>query len=107
MSKINSIKRRLRNDPDGMLGWMDGGYLPTASYESEEITGIQLSLMLEGYEDVYVLMILPGDEYGAYDAWVRRMGSTDMVHMLNKRARDPEDVVVAAKESLPDYIGIV
>lgn len=56
---------------------------------------------------VYVLMILPGDEYGAYDAWLRRMGSNDMVHMLTKRARYPEDVVVAAKESLPDYIGLV
>ena len=59
MSKINNLKRRLRTDPDGMLGWMDGGYLPQVSYESAEITGIQLSLMLEGHEDVYILSILP------------------------------------------------
>ena len=52
MSKINNLKRRLKADPDGMLGWMDGGHLPNVSYESAEITGIQLSLMLEGYEDV-------------------------------------------------------
>ena len=107
MKKIDRIKDRLRTDPNGMLGWMDGGYLPNAFYETAEITGVQLSLMLEGHEDVFILTILPGDEYGAYDAWVRRMGSEDMVHVLTKRARDPEDVVVAAIENLPDYIGLV
>lgn len=107
MSKSNHTKHRLRTDPNSSIAWMDGGYLSTASYESSEITGIQLSLMPDGHDDVYILTILPGDEYGAYDAWLRRMGSTDMVHMLTKRVRDPEDVVVAAIESLPDYIGIV
>ena len=107
MSKSSNIKRRLRTDPDGMLGWMDGGYLPNLSYESAEISGIQLSMMLDGHDDVCILTILPGDEYGHYDAWLRRMGSDDMVHMLTKRARDPEDVVVAALGELPDYIGLV
>ena len=107
MSKINNLKRRLKYDPDGMLGWMDGGYLPNVSYESAEITGIQLSLMLDGHEDVYILSILPGDEYGQFDAWLRRMGSEDMVHMLSKRARDPEDVVVAAIGELPEFLGLV
>ncbi len=107
MSKTKNLKHRLRTDPDGVLGWMDGGYLPRISYESAEITGIQLSLMLEGHEDVYILTIMPGDEYGRYDAWLRRMGSEDMVHMLTKRARDPEDVVVTALGELPEYIGLV
>lgn len=107
MSKINQVKYRLRTDPDGMLAWMDGGYLPKVAYESAEITGIQLSLMLDGHDDVYILTILPGDEYGQYDAWLRRMGSEDMVHVLSKRARDPEDVVVAALGELPEYIGLV
>ena len=107
MSKINNLKHRLKTDPDGMLGWMDGGHLPQISYESAEITGIQLSMILEGHEDVFILSILPGDEYGRYDAWLRRMGSEDMTHMLTKRARDPEDVVVAALGELPDFIGLV
>ena len=107
MSKINQTKHRLRSDPDGMLAWMDGGYLPQMSYESAEITGIQLSLMLDMHEDVYILTILPGDEYGQFDAWLRRMGSQDMLHMLSRRARDPEDVVVAALGELPDFIGLV
>ena len=107
MSKINNLKRRLKADPDGMLGWMDGGYLPQVSYESAEITGIQLSLMLEDHDDVYILTVLPGDEYGQFDAWLRRMGSDDMTHMLTKRARDPEDVVVAALSELPEFIGLV
>ena len=107
MSKSSNIKRRLRTDPDGMLGWMDGGYLPQVSYESAEITGIQLSMMLDGHDDVFILTILPGDEFGQYDAWLRRMGSDDMTHMLTKRARDPEDVVVAALGELPEFIGLV
>lgn len=107
MSKINNLKRRLMTDPDGMLGWMDGGHLPHVSYESAEITGIQLSLMMDGHDDVYILTILPGDEYGHYDAWLRRMGSEDMLHMLSRRARDPEDVVVTALSELPDFIGLV
>ena len=107
MSKQKNLKHRLRSDPDGMLGWMDGGHLPQMSYESTEITGIQLSLMLERHEDVYILTIMPGDEYGHYDAWIRRMGSDDMVHMLSRRARDPEDVVVAALGELPEFIGLV
>ena len=107
MSKINNLKRRLKADPDGMLAWMDGGNLPRMSYESAEITGIQLSMMLDGHDDVFILTILPGDEYGQYDAWLRRMGSDDMVHMLSKRVRDPEDVVVTALGELPDFIGLV
>ena len=107
MSKINNLKRRLKADPDGTLAWMDGGHLPRMSYESAEITGIQLSMMLDGHDDVFILTILPGDEYGQYDAWLRRMGSDDMVHMLTKKARDPEDVVVAAIGELPEIIGLV
>ena len=107
MSKQKNLKQRLRSDPDGMLAWMDGGYLPQMSYESAEITGIQLSLMLDMHEDVYILTILPGDEYGQFDAWLRRMGSQDMLQMLSRRARDPEDVVVAALGELPDFIGLV
>ena len=107
MSKINNLKRRLKADPDGMLAWMDGGYLPQMSYESAEITGIQLSLMLDGHDDVFILSILPGDEYGQFDAWLRRMGSDDMVHMLSRCARDPEDVVVMALGELPEFIGLV
>lgn len=107
MSKQKNLKHRLRSDPDGMLAWMDGGYLPQMSYESTEITGIQLSLMLDGHDDVYILSILPGDEYGYYDAWLRRMGSDDMTHILTKRARDPEDVVVTALSELPEFIGLV
>ena len=107
MSKQKNLRNRLRTDPDGMLAWMDGGYLPHVSYVSAEITGIQLSLMLDGHEDVYILTILPGDEYGRYDAWLRRMGSEDMLHMLSRRARDPEDVVVAALGELPEFIGLV
>lgn len=107
MSKINQTKHRIRTDPDGMLGWMDGGQLLHVSYESTEITGIQLSMMLDGHDDVFILTILPGDEYGQYDAWLRRMGSEDMLHMLSRRARDPEDVVVTALGELPDFIGLV
>lgn len=107
MSKINNLKRRLKADPGGMLAWMDDGYLPLVSYESAEITGIQLSMMLDGHEDVYIFSVLPGDEYGQFDAWIRRMGSDDMVHMLSRRARDPEDVVVAAIGELPEFIGLV
>lgn len=107
MSKQKNLRNRLKTDPDGMLGWMDGGHLPQVFYESAEITGIQLSLMLDGHNDVYILSILPGDEYGQYDAWLRRMGSDDMTHMLSKRVRDPEDVVVAAIGELPEIIGLV
>lgn len=107
MSKINNLKHRLKTDPDGMLGWMDSGHLPHISYESTEITGLQMSLMMEGCDEVYILSILPGDEYGSYNAWLRRMGSDDMAHMLSKRARDPEDVVVAAIGELPDFVGLI
>lgn len=107
MTKIDKVTHKLRNDPDGTIMWMDGGYLPTGGYDSEEISGIQISMILEDHSDVYIITVLPGDEYSTYDAWLRRIGSTDMIHMLSKCARDPEDVVVAAKECLPDYIGIV
>ena len=45
MRKQKNSKHRLRSDPDGMLGWMDGGHLPHVSYESAEITGIKLSIL--------------------------------------------------------------
>jgi hypothetical protein len=35
------------------------------------------------------------------------MRSDDMVHMLSRRARDPEDVVVTALGELTDFIGLV
>lgn len=107
MSKIDSTKAKLRSNPDATVMWMDGGCLPHGGYDSEEVSGIQISLMLEGYEDVYIITILPGDGSNTYDAWLRRMGSTDMIHMLSNRARDPEDVAVTAMESLPDYLGVI
>lgn len=107
MSSIDNMKDKLRNDPDGTLMWMDDGSLPRCWYDSEEVSGIRISLMLEGGDDVYVILILPGDEEYTYEAWLRRMGSVDMIHMLTKRARDPEDVAVLAKEYLPDYLGLI
>lgn len=104
MNKIEKVTRKLRTDPNGYLMWMDGGYLPHCSYDTEELCGIQLSLILDGFDDVYIVSILPGDEYGTYDAWLRRMGEHDCIHMLSRKARDPEDVVVAVKEHLPDYL---
>lgn len=107
MSKISSIKHRLHTDPDGMFFWADGGYLPTGVHETTEVTGLQRSVMLEGHDDVYIIVILPGDEDNTYDAWLRRAGCTDMVHIVNRRAHDPEDLMLAAMENMPEYIGLV
>ncbi len=107
MSKINHIKDRLRTDPDGIFAWLDGGYLPTGAHETTEITGLQRSVMLEGCDDLYFIVILPGDEDGIYDAWMRRAGCTDMVHVVSRRARYPEGVMLAAMENMPDYLGLV
>ena len=107
MSKIDNIKQRLRTDPDGMFCWMDGGYQPTGVHETSEVTGLQCSIMLEGYDDVYIITILPGDEDGTYDAWLRRAGCNDIIHVVNHRARYPEDVLNSAMENMLDYIGLV
>lgn len=104
MTKTVKTKHQLRSDANGTIMWMDGGHLPHGLYNTEEISGIQISMMIEGYDDVYIVMVTPGDDYSTYDAWIRRMGSTDMVHILSRRARDPENVVVAVLEALPDYI---
>lgn len=104
MTKTEKTKHHLRSDANGTIMWMDGGILPHGLYDTEELSGVQISMMVEGYDDVYIIMVLPGDEYSTYDVWLRRMGSTDMVHMLSKRARDPEGAVVAALENLPDYL---
>lgn len=107
MSKNQQVRYKLAYDPDSYIAWMDGGHLPPGGYDTEAITGIQLNLMLDGYEDIYVILVLPGDDDNTYDVWVRRMGSTEMLHMLSRQARYPEDVVVTALETLPDYIGLV
>lgn len=106
MTTIDQTRHKLRTDPDGTIMWMAGGLHPRGVCDTDEIAGLQISMMLEGDDDVYVILILPGDD-GMYDAWLRRMGSTNMVHMLSTRARDPEDVAVLAKQSLLDCIGIV
>ena len=107
MRKSKNVRYKLSHDPDGVLYWQDGGQLPRCVYDSQEVKGVRIDLMLDGDSDVYVIMVLPADEYSTYDAWLRRQGSTDMVHMLRRRARDPEDVVVAAKEHLTDYLGLI
>ena len=107
MSKINNIKSRLLSDPDGMFTWFDGGHLPTGVHEKAEITGLQSNIMLDGYEDLYIITVLPGDEYGVYDAWLRRAGSTDMVRIAHRRARGPEDVMITAMQNMPDYMTLV
>ena len=106
MSKIDNIKSRLRTDPDGMFFWNDGGYLPKGMYEKTEITSLQCSIMLEGYDDVLFITILPGDEDGTYDAWLRWAECTDVVRIANRRACDPEDMLLAVMENMPDYIRI-
>jgi hypothetical protein len=35
------------------------------------------------------------------------MGNTEMVHMLTKKARDPEDAVTAALGEFPNFIGCI
>lgn len=106
MNTIDQIKHKLRTDPDGTIMWMAGGLRPRGACDTEEIVGFQIRVMLEGDDNVYVIVIMPGDD-GMYDAWLRRMGSTAMVHMLSRRARDPEDVAVLAKQYLLEYIGMV
>ena len=107
MSKIDAIKTKLHTDPDSIIMWMDDGSLPHCWYDSEEVSCLRINLMLEGDNDVYVILILPGDEEYTYDAWLRRAGSSDIIHMLSKRARHPEDVAVLVKEHLPDYLGLI
>ena len=94
------------NARNGSIGWMGAG-LPDGSYETCEISGIRLSLVLKWDHEVYLIVILPGDENGTYDAWLRRMGSTEMVYMLTKKARDPEDAVTAALGEFPNFVGYV
>lgn len=104
MSKINRIKNKLCSDPDSMLAWMDGGNLPTAGYDTVELSGIQISLMLDGYDDIYIVKILPGDEDGTYDVWARMMGSHDAIFVTSCDARDPEEAVLPAMQNLPDAL---
>ena len=107
MTNMATKKRKLRTDPESYVGWGANTDLPTGIYDTAEITSTRIHLMLEGGDDVYVITILPGDDYGYHDAYVRRMGNTDTVHIPTLRARDAKDAVSAALELLPDYIGIV
>lgn len=104
MSKVNRSKKKLITDLDSMIAWMDGGELPTGGYDTSEISGLRINLMLTGYNDIYVITVLPGDEKGTYDAWVRMMGNHDMVHVTTCRARDLEDAVILAMQHLPDAL---
>lgn len=106
MTNMERTRNRLKRNPDASIGWMSAG-LPDGSYETCEISGIRLSLVLKWDHEVYLIVILPGDEDGTYDAWLRRMGSTEMVHMLTKKARDPEDAVTAALGEFPNFIGCI
>lgn len=107
MSQINQIKRKLRTNPDAYALWRSNASLPTGFHDTAEITSTRVHLMLDGGDDIFVITILPGDDYGYFDAYVRRMGSTDTVHIPTLRARDSRDAVTAALEVLPDYIGLV
>ena len=91
MSKINQTKHRLRSDPDGMLAWMDGGYLPQVSYESAEITGIQLSLMLEGHEDVLVVIANRNPHPITYTL---PEGLDDLIPIINTMGVEGRDIKV-------------
>ena len=61
-------------------------------------------MMVDEIDDVFVVIILPGDESGHYDAWVRRMSHTDMVHLYHGQAADLEDMKKQLLEKLPDYL---
>ncbi len=104
MDKIQRIKNKLYTDPDSMIAWMDGGTLPTAGYDTVEVSGLQICLMLNGYDDIYIVTIIPGDEDGTYDAWVHMMGNHDMIHVTTCMARDPEDAVILTVQNLPDAL---
>ena len=106
MTTLVRTRSRLKRTPDASFGWVGAG-LPDGSYETCEITGIRLSLPLKWDHEVYLIVILPGDEDRTYDAWLRRMGSTEMVHMLTKKARDPEAAVTAALGEFPNFVGFV
>lgn len=104
MSKVNRRKNKLITDPDTMIAWMDGGNLPTGGYDTSEISGLRINLMLTGYDDIYVITVLPSDENGTYDAWVRMLGNHDMIHVTSCRARDIDDAIILTMQNLPDAL---
>lgn len=104
MSTFEEIKQKLQSDPDSCGVWVGDGWSMAASYDQAEIRGYQLTMMVDDIEDVFVVVILPGDESGHYDAWVRRMGHTEMVHLYNGQAADLELLKAQLLEKLPDYL---
>ena len=102
---VEKLKQKLFEDPDGFVSWPETD-LPWAGYDTGEISGLQITLMLYGCDDVYIILILPGDD-GMYDVWLRYMGGHDMVHILSRRAKDPEELVRELWEHFPDYIGVM
>lgn len=102
--KHNNIKTKLRRDPDAYIGWIGGNALPTGGYDTEEFSGLRIKLLLTNSEDVLIITILPGDEKSAYDAYIRKLGSTEMLHLGTFQAKDFGDVLVAVFRHLPDYM---
>lgn len=106
MKKQEKLRRRLYGSDGAVVEWPECGNMPTGRYTAEDVPGIQLSVDTEWGDD-YIIVVLPGDAGGTYDAWLRRRGGSELVHLLTRRSRDPEGIVKAAVKLLPEYAGSI
>lgn len=96
------LRNKLLNDPDGFVSW-GNEELPWGGYDTEEITALQMVLMLYGFDDVYVILILPGDD--GYDVWLRYKENDEMVRVC--RGKTVEDAILQLWGEFPYYVGLV
>ena len=106
MKKQEKLRRRLNGADGAVVEWPECGDMPQGRYAAEDVPGIRLSVSTEWGDD-FIIVILPGDAGGTYDAWLHRRGGTELVHLLTRRSRDPEGIVKAAVKLLPEYAGSI
>lgn len=95
---------KLLHDLDAYAIWAGEQAPPPGGYDVETISGLRVNLMVYDEDSLYVVDILPGDDVGVYDAYVRRMEDGDMIHMFGLHAQRPEDIISIVMQNLPNYI---
>lgn len=108
-NNYEAIKSKLMDDPDGTAVWACAEEARGIRYDCDEVAALRMTTMEYSGEDddsVYLILILPGDEPGSYDAWMRRMGENEMSHLYHGRAADLHEMQHKLLLHLPECLGV-
>ena len=107
METRNELKNRIMEDNNGTFIWADEDGVGGAWYIQADVHGEKLTLLVDGTDELFTIIVLPSDTEGHLDVWLRRVGGSQMVRIYTGRGRTEHDIRPHYTTHLPEYMPLI